>query len=277
MKEIMKSEGKCYFCGKMFAKSGINRHLNGHLNDIAKTGEAGSSFLVKVGTSKRWGATPYFLSLWVDGDTKLETIDAFLRAIWLECCGHMSAVMDPTFDGRKVDISDVVNQYYDDETNEEGEDDKDDEGDDDDGDFFGDLWDDYEEDIPMGLQAGKLFTKGFALNYEYDFGSSTNLTLEVVSEYPIKAEKDIVLLSRNEPLSMICSSCGKAAATQICMACIYDEASYFCDKCARKHAKKCEEFDDYASMPIVNSPRMGVCGYTGGTIDIERDGVYQKE
>jgi len=27
-------------------------------------------------------------------------------------------------------------------------------------------------------------------------------------------------------------------------------------------------------MPIVNSPRMGVCGYEGGVIDIERDGVF---
>jgi hypothetical protein len=29
-------------------------------------------------------------------------------------------------------------------------------------------------------------------------------------------------------------------------------------------------------MPIVNSPRMGVCGYEGGTIDKERDGIYGK-
>jgi hypothetical protein len=26
-----------------------------------------------------------------------------------------------------------------------------------------------------------------------------------------------------------------------------------------------------AQMPVVNSPRMGECGYEGGTIDIERD------
>jgi hypothetical protein len=39
--------------------------------------------------------------------------------------------------------------------------------------------------------------------------------------------------------------------------------------------KKCSDFDDYAAMPIVNSPRAGVCGYTGGTIDKERDGAYK--
>jgi hypothetical protein len=48
----------------------------------------------------------------------------------------------------------------------------------------------------------------------------------------------------------------------------------FCEKCAKKHAKECEDFaDGYAVMPVVNSPRMGVCAYEGGCIDTERDGV----
>jgi hypothetical protein len=55
---------------------------------------------------------------------------------------------------------------------------------------------------------------------------------------------------------------------------MYEEDAGFCDKCAEKHAKKCADFEDYASLPIVNSPRMGVCGYMGGTIDTERDGVF---
>ena len=32
----------------------------------------------------------------------------------------------------------------------------------------------------------------------------------------------------------------------------------------------------YSCMPVVNSPRMGECGYTGGSIDLERDGVYKE-
>jgi len=35
------------------------------------------------------------------------------------------------------------------------------------------------------------------------------------------------------------------------------------------------KYADYAAMPVVNSPRMGVCAYEGGTIDRERDGVYK--
>jgi len=219
MQEKIKSEGVCLFCGKTFAKAGINKHLITHLDEIAKSGQAGKSFLVKVETDKCWGATPYFLSLWVDGSTTMKTIDKFLRDIWLECCGHLSK-----FDG-----------------------------------------------AAMSKKAENVFATGMKLDYEYDFGSSTLLTLTVMGEYPVKADKKIVLLSRNEPLQTVCSICGKAPATQICSVCIDDYLSVFCDKCAKKHAKECEDFDDYASMSVVNSPRMGVCGYEGGSIDTERD------
>ncbi|NTW33223.1 MAG: hypothetical protein HGB12_11480 [Bacteroidetes bacterium] len=43
------------------------------------------------------------------------------------------------------------------------------------------------------------------------------------------------------------------------------------------HKKKCADFDDFARMPVVNSARMGACGYEGVVIDIERDGVYKKK
>ena len=228
MQEEYKSEGKCLFCGDTFTKSGINRHLSIHLKDFVKTGESGQSFFVKVEPDKRWGATPFFLSLWVDGETAMKTLDQFLRNIWLECCGHISAFR-------------VSNT---------GE-------------------------ISMSRKVNKLFKKGLVLNYEYDFGSTTKLCITVVDEYPVKAEKKIVLLSRNEPMQAICAMCDKAPATQICTVCSYEEYALFCDKCGKKHAEKCAAFADYASMPVVNSPRMGVCAYTGGSIDTERDGVYK--
>ena len=222
MAEKLKSEGKCLFCGKMYSKAGINRHLATHLDEKAKIEKSGYSFLVKVETHKGWGATPYFLSLWIDGETTMKTIDGFLRDIWLECCGHLSE-----FEG-----------------------------------------------VGMTKKAKDVFQKGIQLDYEYDFGSTTALTLTVIDTYPIKADTKIVLLSRNEPLEIMCSICGKVPATQICTVCMYDADAMFCDKCAKKHAKECEDFDDYAALPVVNSPRMGICAYLGGTIDTERDGVF---
>lgn len=47
-------------------------------------------------------------------------------------------------------------------------------------------------------------------------------------------------------------------------------------KSEEKHTEECEDFNDYAQMPVVNSPRMGECGYDGGTIDLERDKPYRK-
>jgi hypothetical protein len=75
----------------------------------------------------------------------------------------------------------------------------------------------------------------------------------------------------------LCDSCGKEPATQICTAHEWGEDSLFCDKCGKKHGKKCSDFEEYASMPVVNSPRVGVCAYMGGNIDIERDGVFVKK
>jgi hypothetical protein len=258
MQEKLKSEGKCLFCGKTFAKAGINRHLATHLKEKAESGKPGKSFFVKVETNKKWGNTPYFLSLWVDGEAKMKDLDTFLRDIWLECCGHMSAFRNPKkrnafgwdfFEAIELAEKGKIKEYE--KLMEEGD-----------------------GEVPMSRKTKDALHKGLALEYEYDFGSSTELTVTVMDEYPVKADKKIVLLSRNEPLEIMCSVCGKLPATQICTVCMWEENAVFCDKCAKKHAKECEDFADYASMPVVNSPRMGVCAYEGGTIDTERDGVF---
>jgi hypothetical protein len=130
------------------------------------------------------------------------------------------------------------------------------------------------DEISMSLKANEILYKGLKLKYEYDFGSTTELLLFVIEEYPIEADGLIVLLSRNEPLELWCHTCKKEPATQFCTVHGWDEDRMFCNKCAEAHAKKCEDFRDYAALPVVNSPRMGVCCYSGGSIDTERDGVF---
>jgi len=136
------------------------------------------------------------------------------------------------------------------------------------------LMEDGSGEVPMSRKAKDALNKGLALDYEYDFGSTTELTITVMDEYPVKADQKIVLLSRNEPLPILCAICDKAPATKICQFCIYGEPAWFCDKCAKKHAKKCDDFEEENSLPVVNSPRMGVCAYEGGIIDRERD-IYK--
>ncbi|MDR1896166.1 MAG: hypothetical protein LBR10_05185 [Prevotellaceae bacterium] len=257
MQEKIKSEGKCPFCGKTFAKAGINRHLITHLKEKEASGKPGKSFLVKVETNKRWGYSPYFLSLWIDCGASMKDLDTFLRKIWLECCGHMSAFRKREKRSGRDEIFDMMDEYL-----GRGNIVK-----------YEKMMEEIDDTVPMSRKVKDILYKDLILEYEYDFGSSTELSITVMGEYSVKADKKIVLLSRNEPLDIMCNSCKKVPATQICTACIYEKEAEFCDKCAKKHAKKCEDFEDYASLPVVNSPRMGVCGYTGGTIDMERDRV----
>ena len=238
MSEKLSSEGICDFCGKTQAQRGINRHLNSHLSK--EKGKAGTSFLVYV------KADIMFLSLWVDGDTTFDELDDFLRAIWLECCGHLSAFRDPK--GIYVQAPSQEDDFF-------------------------DFSDDHE--VPMDMRMNRVLAKGKKLNYEYDFGSTTPLNIEVKYEYEIQASSSIILLSRNEPLKIMCDLCGKAPATDICSIHIWEGEGYYCEDCTEIHEEKCEDFAEYAAMPVVNSPRMGVCAYDGGSIDLERDGVYK--
>jgi hypothetical protein len=38
----------------------------------------------------------------------------------------------------------------------------------------------------------------------------------------------------------------------------YEEALFYCENCSKEHRD-----DDHFLHPVVNSPRMGVCGYDG--------------
>jgi len=260
MQEKIKSEGKCLFCGKTFAKAGINRHLVTHFKEKVEKGKPGKSFFVKIETDKSWRTRPYFLCLWIDGEAKMKELDTFLRGIWFECCGDQSAFRDrkKTF---KWDYFEVMELMAKGKTKE-----------------FEKLIENGAGEVPIRRKAKEVLYNGLVLDYEYDFENSTKLSITVLGSYPVKVDEKIVLLSRNEPLKIMCASCGKAPATQICNVFLCSVDAECCDKCAKKHAKECEDFGDYYySMPVVNSPRMGVFGYEGGKIDKDRDGVYSSD
>jgi hypothetical protein len=108
----------------------------------------------------------------------------------------------------------------------------------------------------MGEKMEDILTPGQKLIYEYDFGSTTELLLTVVSEVEGSIKKGKVeILARNEAPPIRCSHCEKPATT-ICTECIYDNQGWLCGDCARKHG-----CDDEMFLQLVNSPRTGVCGY----------------
>jgi hypothetical protein len=113
-------------------------------------------------------------------------------------------------------------------------------------------------DEPMTARLGEVLSPGLTFYHEYDFGDTTHLQLRVVSEHESDLpESEIRLLARNEAPVLPCSVCGNTA-TEICTECLYSGGGLLCDGCAKKH-----ECDEEMFLPIVNSPRTGVCGYTG--------------
>lgn len=108
----------------------------------------------------------------------------------------------------------------------------------------------------MNTPVKSLIKEGIVFSYEYDFGTTTELELECISKIK-KGENNISILARNMLPDFRCEICD-AKAEQVCVQCIWDGKGFVCNKCTKKH--KCEE--PYF-LPVVNSPRTGMCGFTG--------------
>jgi hypothetical protein len=79
------------------------------------------------------------------------------------------------------------------------------------------------------------------VEYEYDFGSTTALTGELVSKPQGSIGRASVrLLARNEPLVWPCGECD-APATLVCPYCIDSGDAVFCDAHAATHEHAGEE------------------------------------
>ena len=71
-----------------------------------------------------------------------------------------------------------------------------------------------------------------------------------------KENASVTILARNVPPVILCKVCGKPA-TKVVAGYYNAEENAYCNKCAR-HSR-----DADMMLPVVNSPRVGVCGYTG--------------
>ncbi len=113
-------------------------------------------------------------------------------------------------------------------------------------------------DKSMRVQVGKILEVGDQFVHEYDFGTTTELRLKVLAERAgVLQKKAVELLAHNILPAIPCDICGKPA-TQICSQCIYEEGGRLCEACAEQH-----ECGEEMLLPMVNSPRMGMCGYDG--------------
>ncbi|MDR1105917.1 MAG: hypothetical protein LBL44_06130 [Treponema sp.] len=196
-------KGNCYLCGAELGGTAMKNHL---VNAHTAEGEEEVLLLKAEGAYNK----NYWIYLDIPVTATLKTLDAFLRKIWLECCGHMSGF------------------------------------------HYG-----QHERIGMGRKIEN-FLPGERLNYDYDFGDTTELLVSVLAEARRPAQKEAVrLLARNVPPELTCCKCGKPAEF-ICTLCMYEtDDLFYCGECAGSH-----EHEDYL-LPVTNSPRMGSCAYDG--------------
>jgi hypothetical protein len=167
----------------------------------------------------------YWLHVEVPGKATLQDLDEFLRRIWLECCGHLSAF---TIDG-------VCYSSYPDNS-----------------------WGFGPPQRSMNVGLYRVLRPGLKLSYEYDFGSTTDLILRIIAEREGTTKGKVVqVMARNDPPDVACVRCGKPA-THVCTECQWSGEGWMCEQCLQEHA-----CGDELALPVVNSPRVGVCGYTG--------------
>lgn len=163
-----------------------------------------------------YGGT-FWLDAEVRGGATLADLDQYLRAIWLECCGHMSRFSAGGWRGREV---------------------------------------------PFGRRVDKAFADGVELTHIYDFGTESVTLVKSVGRRdagPLSA-RPLVLMARNLAPEVTCMECDQPA-THFCQECRieHDSSGALCAKHAKHHPH-----EDYGEpIEIVNSPRLGLCGYDG--------------
>jgi len=169
----------------------------------------------------------WWLHLSVDPAATLRDVDALLRRTWLECCGHLSTfdIDGVTFDAEGLDLG----------------------------------WGDAPR--PMSVKAVSVLSKGTKLRHTYDFGSSTELSGVVAGLVAGGTKEPVALLAQNNTIPWTCDAECEAPATRVCMHCREMACADHADPDG--YCPGCDEPWEYYSLPVVNSPRMGVCGYEG--------------
>src|SRR5258708_20864512 len=167
------SMGKCNLCGELAGQASMTRHLSacyqpeasGLLPASERRPPAPRFHLAIEGRD----AKAYWMHVAVPLTAPLSKLDDFLRHIWLECCGHLSAF-------------EVGGKRYASEP--------------------------MDEEMSMRARLSEVLEVGMKFSYEYDYGSPTALVLKVVALREQGLPNCAVeLLAGNQALQVNCLRC----------------------------------------------------------------------
>ena len=152
------TKGFCKYCGKEYTRAGIAKHLQMCKKRVVlceKATETEKYFeLLLYGAYNK----DYWLIIQIKETATLDDLDRFIRDIWVECCGHLSAFeIDGVSYEREPD------------------------------DDFG--WGEPAKSTSHKLK--QVITTGMIFNYEYDFGSTTEIMVKVLNQVPKSRTKKL--------------------------------------------------------------------------------------
>jgi hypothetical protein len=214
------TRGACGYCGQSMTGTGMRKHLESCPALKAKMAEAdgkpgAAELLYHLFVRDQYNSS-FWLHLEMNGSATLTKLDSYLRAIWLECCGHMSEFQVTTLG----------------------------------------------ETVPKSWAASLAFGQLDQIMHLYDFGTTSETVIRVVGVRKGKplTKHAIALMARNDMPQLPCMKCGEPAA-YFCSECLieHDKTGMLCAKHVKGHP--CDNYGE--PIPVVNSPRLGMCGYTG--------------
>ena len=219
----------------------MRAHLLGHFGEMAGSNStsrssppsaASGACLVRItdGSPIR-----HWLYVRVGPLATLRALDSLLRDTWLECCWHLSSFRtnDMSYESSMVDIGECTL-----------------------------------EAATMDVGAAGVISRRGPLRYVYDYGTTTELVVEMASACGAEGikPKGVELAARNVGRPRDCTECGaEGAAVCLCVNCSWmDRDVMMCAACAKKHshAGDGDGYDTEAHfLSVANSPRMGMCAY----------------
>ena len=218
-------KGECRICGGKYTARGMMAHLKKH---AMRYGKDTNHFIIRIDSGPK---EPFWMYVQVSTEATFGVLDKFLRAVWLECCGHLSEF---TVDGRSAGIR---------------------------------------------KRLSALLSEGASFSYQYDMGDTTDLRLTIIGRTarimpmrgwfsedayyppdPVMGEGKVYIMALHDKVRYNCEKCGNEAS-HVCSQCIYEGTGALCKVCAPDH-----ECGDDMLLPTAQSPRVGTCGFDGGSL-----------
>ncbi len=116
MSRRKQSRGTCAFCGREMSKGGLTRHLKSCPEcqaaiEAADAGGGQTQQLYHLKVEDAW-SSDFWLHLEMRGRATLKDLDRYLRAIWLECCGHLSQFSIGGWGGREINMGRRIEDVF---------------------------------------------------------------------------------------------------------------------------------------------------------------------